>query len=147
MSTTIRPEVKASNKYYISKHRFYELKHFCLQYPEWKENLDSLTILRGQSYEFSAKTEKDSETEKIAIKIASLRSKMEQVEQAAIASDADIYPFIFKSVTEGISYEKLIAHGIPCGRDYFYDRFRRFFWILDGYHDILPSYYRECAGM
>ena len=28
-------------EYSISKHRFYELKHFCLQYPEW-EHLYSL---------------------------------------------------------------------------------------------------------
>ena len=25
-----------TSEYGISKHRFYELKHFCLQYPEWK---------------------------------------------------------------------------------------------------------------
>jgi len=24
------------SEYSLSKHRFYELKHFCLQYPEWK---------------------------------------------------------------------------------------------------------------
>ena len=30
-----RAEVSKRNKYYISKHRYYELKHFCLQYSEW----------------------------------------------------------------------------------------------------------------
>ena len=30
------------NKYYISKHRYYELKHFCLQYNEWIEELKKL---------------------------------------------------------------------------------------------------------
>lgn len=33
MSTLIRPEVSEKNKYWIDKHRHYELKHFCLQYP------------------------------------------------------------------------------------------------------------------
>lgn len=37
-----RAEVSKRNKYYISKHRYYELKHFCLQYPEWKHALDIL---------------------------------------------------------------------------------------------------------
>ena len=37
MSRIIRPELSKSNPYYISKHRYYELKHFCLQYYEWKE--------------------------------------------------------------------------------------------------------------
>lgn len=37
MATLIRPELSTKNKYYIDKHRYYELKHFCLQYPEWKK--------------------------------------------------------------------------------------------------------------
>ena len=36
MSTTIRPELSEKNPYWIEKHRYYELKHFCLQYPIWK---------------------------------------------------------------------------------------------------------------
>lgn len=35
MSTNIRPEVSERNQYWISKHRYYELKHFCLQYNSW----------------------------------------------------------------------------------------------------------------
>lgn len=35
MATTIRPELSKNNKYYISKQRYYELKHFCLQYGDW----------------------------------------------------------------------------------------------------------------
>ena len=30
MSTVIRPEISEKNKYWISKHRYYELKHLCL---------------------------------------------------------------------------------------------------------------------
>ena len=37
MATLIRPEISRKNKYYIDKHRHYELKHFCLQYPSWKK--------------------------------------------------------------------------------------------------------------
>ena len=37
MTTIIRPELSTKNKYYINKHRHYELKHFCLQHPEWKK--------------------------------------------------------------------------------------------------------------
>lgn len=42
MGTVIRPEVSHKNTYYISKHRYYELKHFCLQYPEWRKSYISL---------------------------------------------------------------------------------------------------------
>lgn len=37
MATVIRPEISIKNKYWISKHRHYELKHFCLQYNGWKK--------------------------------------------------------------------------------------------------------------
>ena len=37
MGTTIRPELSEKNPYWIERHRYYELKHFCLQYPIWKK--------------------------------------------------------------------------------------------------------------
>lgn len=47
MGTTIRPELSEKNPYWIERHRCYELKHFCLQYPIWKKAyaaLDGLTL-------------------------------------------------------------------------------------------------------
>ena len=38
MSTVIRPELSKNNEYWIPRQRFYELKHFCLQYPSWKKH-------------------------------------------------------------------------------------------------------------
>ena len=38
MATVLRSELSPKNKYYIDKHRYYELKHFCLQYTEWKKS-------------------------------------------------------------------------------------------------------------
>lgn len=35
MSKDVRSELSKRNKWHISKHKFLELKHFCLQYPEW----------------------------------------------------------------------------------------------------------------
>ena len=42
MGTEIRPEISDKSKYWIEKHRYYELKHFCLQYPIWKKAHDAL---------------------------------------------------------------------------------------------------------
>lgn len=53
---------------------------------------------------------------------------MEIVEQSAIDADPDIFEWLLRSVTEGVSYGSL---EVPCGRDYFYDRYRKFFWLLD----------------
>lgn len=37
MGTTLRAELSEKNPYWMEKHRYYELKHFCLQYPIWKK--------------------------------------------------------------------------------------------------------------
>ena len=37
MRNDMRPELSQKNPYWIGKHRYYELKHFCLQYPIWKK--------------------------------------------------------------------------------------------------------------
>ena len=46
MGTTIRPELSEKNPYWIEKHRYYELKHFCLQYPIWRK---AYSVLDGYS--------------------------------------------------------------------------------------------------
>lgn len=132
MSTTIRAEISKKGKWYISKHRYYELKHFCLQYDEWRDAIDGLMSLSSSSGDiFTGGAFTGDRTGNTAVKRASMRARMEMVEQAAIAADPDIYSYILTCVTQGISYDKLVAAGIPCSRDYFYERYRKFFWILD----------------
>lgn len=53
MATTIRAELSEKNPYWIEKHRYYELKHFCLQYPIWKKIYRSLDGLSGHSTDFT----------------------------------------------------------------------------------------------
>lgn len=43
----------------------------------------------------------------------------------------------------GLSYETLSTLEIPCGRGYFYERYRKFFWCLDRVREKVPSYYRN----
>lgn len=51
MGTVIRSEISKKNPYYINKHRYYELKHYCLQYYIWKEAADSLLELKEKPNE------------------------------------------------------------------------------------------------
>ena len=39
-----KPELSPKNPYHLSRHRYYELKHFCFQYKEWKK---ALVLLDG----------------------------------------------------------------------------------------------------
>ena len=136
MATVIRAELSVKNKYYINKHRHYELKHFCLQYPEWKK-----TYIKLDGYGSGMNLDEDviyrsnipsDMTNRYVERRLDCLEKMKMVEQAAIEADPDLYLYILKAVTEELSFTYLKTKmNIPCGKDMYYDRFRRFFWILD----------------
>jgi len=134
MATVIRAKISEKNKYYIDKHRYYELKHFCLQYGEWKKAYANC----NESIIFASKFEKESTsnvpsdiTAKYAIKRAYYAGRIKIVEKAAMEADEFLYPYILKGVTEGLSFTYLKSRlEIPCSRDTYYDRYRKFFWLL-----------------
>lgn len=132
MSTVIRATISKKNEYYISKHRYYELKHFCLQYPEWLKEYKAIDYsskaIDPSKERFGANIDITAE---IALKRDYLRKKMEMVEQAALSAAPELVDYILMAVTEGSSYEYLkMNKNIPCSRDMFYNRYRKFFWIL-----------------
>jgi hypothetical protein len=46
--------------------------------------------------------------------------------------DPELHSYILKGVTEGVSYKWIKSKlKIPCGRDAYYDLYRRFFWLLN----------------
>lgn len=137
MGTNIRPELSVNNKYWISKHRFYELKHFCLQYPEWKEAY-KYTIEECLPHGWRMNEVKGSlsdPTGELAILKSTYRDKINIIESAAKEAAPGLSDYILKAVTEGVSYNCLKTRlNLPCGKDMFYDCYRRFFWLLDKTH-------------
>ena len=134
MGTVIRPELSKSNKYWISKNRYYELKYFCLQYPEWKKSylgLDEDTLFSNIAVGQNT-SDISVPTEKLAMVRMKYKEKMMLVERMAKESDPDLGDYIFKAVTEGLSFTHMkTLLNIPCSRDTYYDRYRKFFWLLN----------------
>ena len=129
-----RNEISIKNKYYISKHRYLELKHFCLQYPEWKQALRYIENLPpSKSIVEAGDTSSGGYfLEKTAGIRIELTRRLELIERVAAETDSYLGPFIFKSVTQGRSYEYLhVQNGMACCKDMFYDRYHKFFWLLD----------------
>ncbi len=139
MATVLRPELSPKNKYWISKHRHYELKHFCLQYPEWKRSysyLDDPTIPLSMIENIPTDNIPGDPTAKRAFMKLHYSERIKLVEKTAIETDPYLYSYIINGVTEGRSYTYLKTKlGMPCGKDMYYDRYRRFFWLLDGSRD------------
>ena len=135
MADHVKPTLSTKNPYWISRHRYYELKHFCLQYPEWRK---AYLALEDMSKAAAVKIERESSTNeysdptaKFALRMTEYSKKMKLIEDLVIEADEDLSDYIFKAVTEGRSYSYLKAKlEIPCGRDMFYDRCRRFYWLL-----------------
>ena len=135
MATVIRPEVSANNEHYISRHRYYELKHFCMQYTEWKRAYTELDGSRTHSSEVIERIDSGcvaKSTEWYARRRIQIRERIELVETAAKQSAGNMAGALIKAVSEGLSYEQICAHeNVPCGKELWYKTYRKFFWILD----------------
>ena len=85
MRNDMRPELSQKNPYWIGKHRYYELKHFCLQYPIWKKArlaLDGLSRRPADLQVFvSCGQMKGDPTERCAQSRIFFGERMEMVEQ------------------------------------------------------------------
>lgn len=134
MTTLIRPEISSKSKYWIDKHRHYELKHFCLQYPEWKKayaefsdpDIPLSTIERVPTSNLPGDP-----TAKRAMLKARYSEKINLIEKIALEADKYLHNYILRAVTENLSYTYLKSRlEIPCSRDTYYDRYRKFFWLL-----------------
>ena len=134
MNGTVRPEVSKKNDYWIPKHRYYELKHFCQQYPEWKAaraRIDGYSGSQqlGDRVQTSSLADQTADSAHLRIVYS---NRIEMVDKAAEQADPDLAYFIRKGVTEGYSYEALrLRFNMPCGRETYYDRYRKFFWHLN----------------
>lgn len=134
MGTTIRPELSQKNPYWLEKHRYYELKHFCLQYPIWRKaysSLDGLATHPSDPLMFIAANTLSDPTASCAIAKMFYSERLDMVKEVAKETDPILADYILKAVTEGWSYDILKARlEIPCCKDVYYDLYRRFFWLL-----------------
>jgi hypothetical protein len=135
MATMIRAEISEKNKYYIDKHRHYELKHFCLQYPSWKKayaDFEDTSVSLSTIENVPTSNIPGDPTAKRAMMKAHYSERINLIERIAMEADRYLYEYILKAVTEGLSYTYLKSRlNIPCGKDMYYDRYRKFFWLLN----------------
>ncbi len=134
MSTSIRPELSPKNCYWIEKHRYYELKHFCLQYPTWRRKYNSLICYPSSWPKLVPPTKTNVIGDPVTMFVDErlfYANRMDMLERVAKETDEKLASYILKAITEGISYDHLRARtDIPCCKDTYYDLYRRFFWLL-----------------
>ena len=138
----MRDEISVKNQYYISKFRRLELKYFCKQYPVWEKAYNSLASLDSRPDDlnkFNAYIKSSLHADPVAKRataLAEFSKKMDLVRKAAIETDKDLAEYIIVSVTQGKPYEWLYVNmNIPCCRDTYFMKCRKFFWLLNKYRD------------
>lgn len=122
-----KPELSEKNEYWLPKHVYYEMIHFCLQYPDWKR----LYSVKPSSVREKVKGGVPDPTANTAIRRVEFGRKIELVERCAKEADPELWSYILESVTTGLGFSVLNARNrIPCCKDIFYDRRRKFYWLL-----------------
>lgn len=132
MGTTIRSELSKKNEYWIEKHRYYELKHFCMQYPIWKKLIDYIDSM-GHVSDSEIKTKNISDP---VLRCVEQRdwyiSNCKMIERTANETDSVVAPYLLKGITEGLSYDTLnMQEVLPFSKSRYYEMYRKFFWLLD----------------
>lgn len=112
----------------ISNAKYNELKYFCKQYREKKEELRNSYGLSAVKYGGSHGGNHNADpTQNRAIRNVMLRNDIEIIEETAKEADQQIASWLIKNVSEGIPYEWL---DVPLSRTRFYDTRRYFFYLL-----------------
>ena len=133
--------LSAKNEYQLDNAAFYHAYYFALRYPTFKDMLEEMGDgSRGLSYDSQPHgSANKSSLENLAIKRSRVSSRIDLIESSCRLADAELYPWLIKAVTnKDVGYEYLRYQlGIPCSRGTFYNRRRKFYYILSNKLDEL----------
>ena len=116
------------DQYGISKHRYRELSNFCLQYKEFIAEKNNCYDLSGVALTgMPHSTTVSDPTANKAERAYKLGKNIELIEQTAIEACGELYPWIIKAVSQGLSWDDLQP---PMGKNQYYQERRKFFYLL-----------------
>lgn len=127
--------LSTKNPYYLTKHRFYEVYHYAMQYQEWKDEYRTAEqTMRGIAYDgVKVKSSGSGDAlERVAIRLTELSEKIEMLEAVARETDKDLSEYILRGATDEqvtYNYLSMVLH-IPCSRNTYYSLRRKFYWLL-----------------
>ncbi len=132
------PDIRPINekKYGISKYAFLMARAYSLRYNEWKEELRNMQAhLPSQRTDIEhRKTGTTNPTEQMGTRRAELVTKIELIEETveeATKGQEAMYPYLLRYVTEEkTTYNQMVALGMPYGSTLFYEKRRKFYYLL-----------------
>lgn len=121
------------NEFYLPKEEFLTVLHFALQYPNWVQELrtepdtskaityDEERVQTSGGYDTCSET---------AMRRYMLEKKKKLVEDTAREVAPEIYDYLILGVAYGWTFWQLQAKGMPCEKDTYYNRRRKFYHLL-----------------
>lgn len=128
-----RGELSKRSKYYLPKEDYLTVKHFCLRYPLWVAELSvPPDTSRAITYDgVRVQTTGDSDPcAEVAMRRAEYARKKELVDRTIMETAPEIAHYLMLGVCYGVNEKDLEAEGMPCMRDMYYDRRRKFYWAM-----------------
>lgn len=123
-----------TGKWALKKAECLTAKYFALQYNELiQEYKDLDNFLHASASDgLPHGSEVGQPTERMAVRMAELRDKIEKIESTAMEADPVIAKYILKAVTnDNVTFKQLqTLMDIPCGRDLYYEKRRKYYYLL-----------------
>lgn len=119
-------------KWWIEDKELYRLaRYYARMYPKWKAEYNAIGgDAREHEGSVSSGMFKTSDTEREAIRRERIRRKLDKIENAAREADAAIFPWILDAAAYGRTFDEEKAKGLPCEQTMYYEKRRKFYYIL-----------------
>lgn len=114
MATQLQRWIKYKDRY-ITKYRYYELKNFCLQYPDWKKALEQVNGWESSSHEVSGIIRgslPESSTERQAMIRAYYSMHIDIIDRCVAKLEPAIAPYVLLLVPSSIPWSLLMRKSI-----------------------------------
>lgn len=138
MSNRVRTKLSVKNPYYISPERMLELRHFVYQYDSWKRWLKDYSFKYGMiTYDVIYHDRNickpvEEEVERRDRFLSHIDMVNKTLENSFSEIPDRVLNYILEAITTNKPYEWLrTKHNVPFGKDYYFKRYRKFYWLLD----------------
>lgn len=132
----MKNEISKKNPYWIPRHRYLELKKWCMQYHDWEEEYNACVYLTSKIPRGEKSSNVSDPSSKMAIHMAELKKKMNLI--ADICKEvAPNYPItLLIALTRNRSYDDVVIYNpaLPSRAEWYKTR-RKFFYILSQKRD------------
>ena len=143
-----KTELSKRSEWWIPRARYYELKWFCMQYTSWVRLRKDLIKIESNANLMEERVDTSNlpdPTASTAMKIKFYDDRIKMIDRCMYeAADGNEYAInmLAEGICTGASYDKMgyrMEVGIPMiSRDEYYDKYRKFFYLLDKERDPMP---------